>query len=106
MLLERLKIGCVFTPWGGLFLGNHGNIIGKHQVFVLSVSSANTSENLGSKTLKMKRKVFVVVDHLHFVITVINLRGEEGGGGDYNFVVKHIEHMNYARYQKLFIIVY
>ena len=70
-----------FCTLGGLFLGNHGNIIGKHHVFVLSVSSANTSENLGSKTLKMKRKVFVVVDHLHFVITVINLRGRRGGRG-------------------------
>ena len=45
-----------FSTLGILFLGNHGNIIGKYHVFVPSVSSANTSENLGSKTLKMKKR--------------------------------------------------
>ena len=53
-----------FCTLGGLFLGNHGNTIRKYHVFVLSVSSANTFENLGSKTLKMKKNVFVVVDRL------------------------------------------
>ena len=44
-----------FCTLEGRLLVNHGNIRGKH-VFVLSVSSANTSKNLGSKTLEMKKK--------------------------------------------------
>ena len=47
-----------FGTLGGRFLGNHGNIIGKRRVFMLCVSRTNISENLGSKTLKMKKKFF------------------------------------------------
>ena len=58
---------------GGRFLGNHSNIIGKH-VFVLSMSSPNTSENLASKISKMEKKttdVFVVVD-ASFSVSAVN----------------------------------
>ena len=46
-----------FCTLGGCFLGSHGNLIGKHHVFVRNVLSANTSGN----TLCRFKKYFLTL---------------------------------------------